>query len=181
MKRLGLIVVVLFVAVVVWRPATGQDNYEERIEDLETRVAVLEGEPIEADEEPVGGKTADGYTLVGTYEVIGDSSNLYVNYVGGDRGPDDTCMGLNDFANFGYGSVVTVADGGDDAIGEGEITRSLATKTGVGERRCEMQFVVEGLPKATKYVITVAPFGPAEVTFAQLERLDWNLSLTVGE
>lgn len=43
MKRLGLVVVVLIVAVVLNRPATSQDNYEERIASLETRVAVLEG------------------------------------------------------------------------------------------------------------------------------------------
>ena len=39
MKRLGVIVVVLIVVVVLYRPATSQDNYEDRIASLETRVA----------------------------------------------------------------------------------------------------------------------------------------------
>jgi len=49
-KRLGLIgAVVVTVVVMFYRPATSQDNYDERISGLETRVAVLEsGTPTAA-------------------------------------------------------------------------------------------------------------------------------------
>jgi len=38
-----LIVVMLVTALVLYRPATGQDNHEERIASLETRVSIVEG------------------------------------------------------------------------------------------------------------------------------------------
>lgn len=42
MKRLVVAVVVIIAAVVLWQPATGQNNDTERIDSLETRVSVLE-------------------------------------------------------------------------------------------------------------------------------------------
>jgi len=37
-----VVLVVLIIAVAFWRPATSQDNYEERIGSLETRVRIVE-------------------------------------------------------------------------------------------------------------------------------------------
>jgi len=57
-KRLALIVgVVIVVAATFELPATGQDNHEERISSLETRVAVLEQGSLTATSSPTASNT----------------------------------------------------------------------------------------------------------------------------
>ena len=163
MKRLGLIVVVLMVAVVLYRPATSQDNYGERIASLETRVAVLEG--------------SGGHTMVGAFVVIGDAT-LITNEEG--RGPDDGCRGVGEYAGFGLDSPVLVSDY-FATVGEGGVVQTIAAVEGDRRIRCEMRFRVEGLPMETTYAITVAPLASTEVTFAELERLGWDLTITIDE
>lgn len=164
MKRLGWIVAVLALAVLVYRPATGQDNHEERISSLETRVAVLEGQ-------------GDGRTLYGVVTFNGTPS---INM----SGPGSPCFGVGDYADLAPGSTVTVL---------GDTGPALTATLGPGPSApylnpdgtlalyspCAMPFEVAGLVEGRGYRITFGDGRWVHVTSADLLRQSYVVNVSV--
>jgi hypothetical protein len=94
-KRLGFVLAVFAMAVVFYRPAGGQQSYEERISDLETRGAVLkDGDDKRVDDERAGGHKISGIVRFSGY------SGSEVRRIGqtceGDDGSDPEDVGFGE-------------------------------------------------------------------------------------
>ncbi len=166
-KRWAAIVVVVLAFSWTSR-ATSQDNYEERISDLETRVAVLEGDEP-APEESEGDREIRGVVVF---------SGIAGAEVAGNR---DTCEGARDtdFEDIGFGGDVIVLDGDDNEIGRGEFEVGSARELDAVMVECTVPFEVDGLPEVDRYLIL---FGAedwyADYTFEQLEDADWRVTIS---
>ena len=174
MKRLGLVVAVLVLAVVAWRPVTGQDNYEERIASLETRVALLEaGTPVAASASASG-----THTFKGTVTVTGSQTNL----VEGTLEDDRECYGRpgSEYADLDVGLAVTVRDDTGKILAASTVG-STSSGYGTGSAVvCMLEFTVEGVPDAAFYAVSLGHRGEVVFDREDLELFDWRVLLTIG-
>jgi len=175
MWRLGLIVVVLMVAVVLNRPATSQDNYEERIEDLEMRVAALE------DQVPT--RPPDGATITITGLLpYGDADGESFVPVGGK------CVVEEPGGLFIYDTMpVTVTNEHGKTIGTSELLPgfSYPYSTLSVSNVCAFPFEIDGVPAAEFYTITIGSrpedVPPVTVSAEDLELAGDRVVVPAGE
>ena len=174
MKRLGLIVAVVALAVLLYRPATSQDNYDERIASLETRVAVLEGTPSSAATVSISG------TLT-----FGDLSGASFVPVGA------TCVVEGDDGLFIADTLpVVIANEAGAEIGRSELLpgQPLPTESAFDFDRvesCVFPFIVEDIPAASSYTIEIGsdPDDIPPVTFSadELAQAGFRVDIAIGE
>ena len=165
MKRLGLIVVVLIVAVVLYRPAESRDTYGERISDLETRVAVLEGQTLPTSPAgatvtitgllPYGDADGESFVPVGAKCVVEEPSGLFLA---------DTLP-------------MTVTNEVGAVIGTSELLPgfSYPYSTLSVSNVCAFPFEIDGLPAAEFYTITIG-FRPEDVPPVTVSAEDLELA-----
>ena len=119
MKRLGLVVVVLIVAVAFYRPAESRDTYGERISDLETRVAILE-------DGGAGGAPAGDHTIRGVVTISGWRNSQVTEDGTSCRGvgdDDEVFAGDERFAGLEGGEPVWVLVD-DEVVASDELRRA---------------------------------------------------------
>ena len=178
-KRLGLVIIALVFAGIVYEPAASQDNYEERIGSLETRVAVLESGGTGTPAAPVRAET---YKISGVFTAYGDSSSLGLNSELPKRlqTEDSECFGFNGYDDLHLGTSVTVSDGEGNVIGVGEVRSSEVKSEASTSRSCAFKFVVEDLPRADFYAVEVSHRGAVTFSFDELEEEGWRIQLSIG-
>lgn len=180
MKRLGLGIVAIVFAVILYRPATSQDNYEERIEDLETRVTILEmggGGALAPTAEAETYKLTGRLLLTGGNRDVGFASELPDRL----KTEGEECDGNGGYSDLSVGADVTVRGSDGDVVGTGEVVSSEAVKqSNASVRQCRFNFVVENLPRSEFYSVEVAHRGEVTYSFEDLEEAGWKASMSIG-
>jgi hypothetical protein len=172
-KRLGVVLVVLLVVFAAFGlPATGQDNYEERIASLETRMAVLESTPV--------GTVSTAVTITGTLTYRDRTGGAFVP-VGGN------CAVEGDGGLFLADTLpVTVTNEFGETVGESELGVGVPdpnTPSFEGVTSCTFPFVVENVTASFAYTISVGFGGlpPTTVSAAELERAGFTVDVAAGD
>lgn len=171
--RLMLITAALL-ATVAWftRPATGQDRTDERLADLETRVAILEsrvGEqpdvyPGQSTFAPAPSPTSTSLVIRGYVLVTAPRAVFALDFVSG-AGGEAICIGRFGLADFAEGAAVTVRDESGRVVGASYLEAGTIAQ-GYDPLTCEWTFTVE-VGSAEFYTFEVARHG--EITFARAE------------
>jgi len=172
-----LIVAVVFaVAVAFYRPATGQDNYEERIGSLETRVAMLERAVIATASLdgatvaitgllPYGDADGESFVPIGAKCVVEEPSGLFIV---------DTLP-------------VTVTNERGETIGTSELLPgfSYPYSTLSASNVCAFPFEIDGLPAAQFYTIVIGSrpedVPPVTVSAEDLELAGYRVVVPAGD
>lgn len=160
----------VMVMLAVWSPASSQDDYAERIADLETRVTLLEATVAAIQEAPVSTPVAETFTIEGTFVLTGRSGDDYfISTFSGD------CLGKGGFDDIYAGAQVRVTDEAGALLGVGEL------EDGPDEESCDFTFSVD-VPRAGFYMVAAGHAGREgpSFSFADMEANDWQVALQMG-
>jgi hypothetical protein len=91
-------------------------------------------------------------------------------------GPGDPCEGQGGYDDIIEGADVVVRNQADEIIA----TSSLGPGTNRGNDHCAFAFTVEEVPDAEFYSVEVSHRGALTYSKAELDGMDWNLSLNLG-
>jgi len=173
MKRFGLVLVSIVLAVALYRPATSQDNYEGRIAILETRVSVLES----ASGTSGRAGTLPGRTLYGTVTFSGMVfSQVYLT--------ETTCYGINEYADLAPGSAVVAVDETENVVRSGVLQPGIAPpKRSDGSMqltpKCSMPFEIAGLTEAEGYRISFGEGRYLDMAWSEMVQANFAVDVTV--
>lgn len=180
MKRLiALASLLVCVALVIaMRPAEGQDNLQDRVSALETRVAELQS-IIGPGTDRATSTPAVVHTISGTFTIRGDRSGVgRVIAVINERAGD--CTGYGGFDDIGPGTAVTIRDENAVTIAVGRLSDGTWTASSNSTGRCAFSFSVPNVPDRPFYSIEVSHRGEISASREELEANRWQISLALG-
>jgi hypothetical protein len=112
--------------------------------------------------------TAPAHTMMGTF-TLGPSSS----FIGGT----DFCRGTGAYDDIKAGAEVTVKNESGKIIGTSQLTDQPIR---VPEDKCVLNFQVTSLPVADSYSIAVGRRGEMTYSYADMQKANWMVALTVG-
>jgi len=169
---IAAVLVCVVLAVAVWSPASSQDDYADRIADLESRVTLLEASVAAlqgGQDAPAATPAAETFTIRGEFLLRGGSDAYYLSSRSG------ACSGRGGFDDILAGAQVRVRDQSGTLLGIGELVE------GPHEKRCDFTFTVE-VPRSDFYMIAAGHAGREgpSFSFADMESNDWQVALSMG-
>lgn len=130
-----------------------------------------------------GGGDGEQHTIEGTMTISGARG---VIEMGRDAGDGDACEGRAGYAygDLGAGAQVTVRNGSGvtlalGRLGMGKLSGVIGTSiTPAGAGTCTMPFEIE-VPGSDFYEIEVSHRGGLQYSEAEMEQMDWTVSLSL--
>ncbi len=166
MKRLiALASLLVFVALVIaMRPAEGQDNLQDRVSALETRVAALENAlGITATPTP----SATPNRLDGTVTLVG--STAVEIRTPSPREPGTVCQGAGLYSDIRAKTQLRLQDDTGRVLGTGTLGHGAYSVGADTEPRCTFSFFVSQVPAHPSYTITIGTRVVFTFTFEELQ------------
>ena len=183
MKRLVGAAAIVLIAVVLYRPASGQDTLETRVAALETQVADLWTQVAATRATPPAATPPANppppiiagaeYKITGTILLHGDAETVAPD---GDAG----CVGRGRFDGLAVGAVLPVTMPAGRVIGEATITGSRLGTWGAGTPACALDFATGFLGQTDAYAIQLTPTDELVLTFEELAASGWRIERTIG-
>lgn len=160
---LSAVLLCAVLAVAVWSPATSQDDYAERIADLETRVTLLEATVASLQSEQVAPSAP---VLSGQITLVGGEDNAW------ERVGTGECTGIGRYDHLVTGGFVQVLGADDRVMAELPITAATVGGTG-----CLIIFEGE-VPESPVYKVEVRSGDVVAYSADSLQTDDWSISIT---
>ena len=179
MKRLVGAMLIVFIAVILYRPASGQDTLETRVASLETQVADLRTQvaaagatpPAPANPPPV--IVGAEYVITGTILLHGNDETVAPEGATGCTG------GRGRFDGLTVGAVLPITTLDGKVIGEATITGTRIGSWGAGAPACALDFRTGFLGQTDAYAIQVSPSDELVLTFEELADSGWRIERTI--
>jgi hypothetical protein len=180
MRRALVLAGLVFICAVMLLPrgngGVAQDQTDERLSSLETRVANLErsmGTPSATSEENIT------HDIEGTLTLVPDDPHTFTF--------DLPCFGSDGYDDLYPGAQVTVSDSASRLIATGSIYLSKGVRTPPLDSSkatlvsgCEFAFNVLRVPDTDFYSIKIANREGPVYSRADLEAMNWTVALTIG-
>lgn len=175
MKRLGLITIpmLLLALLLAFRPAEGQDNLQDRVSALETRVATLEAQVTTS---PTSPRDSTLHTISGKIVLTGSIG--FTNHEIDASGT--TCSGAGGYSDIHPGADVIVQDGAGTTIALGRLGEGEWDRTEGNNGTCTISFSVGDVPDTDFYTITIGNRDGLLMSRSDLEAVGWTLEFSLG-
>ncbi len=164
---IGKLATVAAVAGTVIGAVIMQNSIEDRVADLETRVAVLEGTAV-----PQATNTAEVeaevHDMRGWIDII-DPDNERLD-IGGE------CQGERGYDDLAPGADVVVSDETGLIIASGRLEDGVVLISG----DCRLPFFVADVPRANFYTIEISSRDGVTYSHAEMEGANWAIQMSIG-
>jgi hypothetical protein len=162
----GFVLVALLVSGVWWN-AGSQDNYDQRLTELEARVTLLEATVEALSGGPPTASSTATHTVKGTVTLLRGEGTYW------ERTSATGCEGIGNARRYMEGTRVWVDDWEGNEVATGELSAGRATSAG-----CTWRFSFE-VPELDTYVFNVVGQEVSQDR-SDLERSGWEIRLTVA-
>jgi uncharacterized coiled-coil protein SlyX len=171
---------VLVLSAVLIGGTKADDNYEQRIADLESRVGELETEVSvlqKAIANDASSETSEESEQVkaikGIFTLQGHPGGPYQAISHGGAS-DTTCTGAESYSEVRAGVVVTVTDEAGAIVGTSPLGQGVKTNN----TTCVFPFSLE-VTEARFYTFSVGNLGEVTYSYEEMEASGWEVSLTI--